>query len=168
VLRLLLLLMLLQRTLLPYLDVLHKLGIDASVRAPEASNWLYRMRSGTFDAGMMLYSPTERPGSELRSRFSSIAASIPFSLNWGSIRNPVLDHLINKAMTARSYPELVAATRAFDRVLLWNFYILPGMSNPSRARARSAQVMPICGPGREPSAGSRPAPITSVRKASAS
>jgi microcin C transport system substrate-binding protein len=120
----------LQRTLLPYLDVLRKVGIDATVRVPEVSNWQYRMRSGTFDAGMLLYMPGERPGQELRARFSSLSAGIPFSLNWAAIRNPVLDHLINKAIGARTYPDLLAATRAFDRVFLWNFYVVPGMANP--------------------------------------
>jgi microcin C transport system substrate-binding protein len=46
----------------------------------------------------------------------------------------VLDHLIDKAIGARSYPELLAAARAFDRVFLWNFYVVPGMSNPAYRR----------------------------------
>jgi microcin C transport system substrate-binding protein len=115
---------------LPYLDVLRKIGIEASVRVPEISNWQYRMRSGSFDAGMFPYQPGERPGQELRARFSSLSAGIPFSLNWAAIRNPVLDHLITKAIGARTHAELVAAARAFDRVFLWNFYVLPGMANP--------------------------------------
>lgn len=124
----------LQRTLLPYVDVLRKIGIDASVRMLEISNWQYRMRNGIFDAGMLFYSPSERPGAELRARFSSMSAGISFSLNWGAIRNPVLDHLIDKALGARTYPELRAAIRAFDRVFLWNFYLVPGMANPAYRR----------------------------------
>ena len=124
----------LQRTLLPYIDVLHNIVIDASVRVTEVSNWQYRMRSGTFDAGMLLYQPGERPGQELRARFSSISAGIPFSLNWGAIRDPVLDHLITKASAARSQQDLTAAVRAFDRVFLWSFYVVPGMANPHYRR----------------------------------
>jgi microcin C transport system substrate-binding protein len=124
----------LQRTLLPYLEVLQKLGIAATIRVPEVSNWTYRMRTGAFDAGMSLYQPGERPGQELRARFSSLSAGIPFGLNWGAIRNPALDQLIDKAIGARTHRDLLAAVRAFDRVFLWNFYVVPGMSNPNYRR----------------------------------
>ncbi|MFV2090118.1 MAG: extracellular solute-binding protein [Pseudomonadales bacterium] len=118
------------RAILPYLDVLERIGIDASARAPEVSNWLYRMRSGSFDAGQFAYAPTWTPGAQLRNRFSSEAASMQFSLNWMHVKDPVVDDLIDKIINARSERQFVAATRAFDRVMLWNFYFIPGMARP--------------------------------------
>lgn len=118
------------RAIMPYVDMLERIGIDVSVRAPEVSNWLYRMRSGSFDAGMFAYAPTWTPGAALRTRFSSLAADTPFSLNWMHVKNPVVDELIDHVIAAREEPEFLAATRALDRVLLWNFYFIPGFARP--------------------------------------
>ena len=51
-----------------------------------------------------------------------------YSLNWGNTRDPAIDHLINVMSQATTYPDYVAAIRALDRVLLWNFYYVPGMT----------------------------------------
>jgi microcin C transport system substrate-binding protein len=118
------------RAFLPYVDTLRRIGIDASIRAPEISNWLYRMRSGSFDAGAFAYAPTWTPGAALRYRFSSLAADTPFSLNWMHIKDPVVDDLIDEVVAARDERDFYAATRALDRVLLWNFYFIPGMARP--------------------------------------
>jgi len=118
------------RAFLPYADALRRIGIDVSIRAPEISNWLYRMRSGSFDAGAFAYAPTWTPGEGLRNRFSSLAADTPFSLNWTHVKDPVVDDLLDKVIAARNESDFFAATRALDRVLLWNFYFIPGMARP--------------------------------------
>jgi microcin C transport system substrate-binding protein len=118
------------RAMMPYVDTLERIGIEVSIRAPEMSNWLYRMRSGSFDGGMFAYAPTWTPGAALRYRFSSLAADTPFSLNWMHVKNPAIDELIDQVVAARNERDFLAATRALDRVLLWNFYFIPGMALP--------------------------------------
>ena len=118
------------RAFTPYVDTLRRMGIEVSIRAPEMSNWLYRMRSGAFDAGAFAYAPTWTPGAALRYRFGSMAADTPFSLNWMHVKNPVVDTLINHIIAAETETEFLAATRALDRVLLWNFYFIPNMARP--------------------------------------
>ena len=88
------------------------------------------MRARNFDAGGYLYIPGNMPGLELRNRFGSQAADEPNSQNWVGVKDPAIDALIAKIISARSAQDLYAATRALDRVLLWNFFIVPGMGQP--------------------------------------
>ncbi len=120
----------LRRAMMPYIERLERIGIETTARAPEISHWQHRMRTGSFDGGAYLYIPDNTPGLALRNRFGSAAADQPYSQNWARVRDPVLDTLIEKAIAARTARELYAATRAIDRVLLWNFYFIPGMAQP--------------------------------------
>jgi microcin C transport system substrate-binding protein len=47
------------------------------------------------------------------------------SRNYVGIKNPAVDTLIDRIIFAKDRNELVAATRALDRVLLWNHYVVP-------------------------------------------
>jgi microcin C transport system substrate-binding protein len=115
---------------MPFLGNLNKVGISTTARSPEVSNWLYRMRNGLFEGGSMNYTPSSTPGLEVRNRFSTQAADTELSENWAKIRNPVVDDLIGHIITATNSTDFYAATRALDRVLLWNFYFIPGMAQP--------------------------------------
>jgi microcin C transport system substrate-binding protein len=65
------------------------------------------------------------PGNEQREYWGSQAADVLGSRNTVGIKNPAVDALIDKVVFAKDRAELVAATRALDRVLLWNFYVVP-------------------------------------------
>ena len=114
----------------PYMAQLNRVGIATSARAPEVSNWLYRSRTGRFDGNGQNYDPTHMPGLQLRNRFGSASADVDYGQNWAGIRNPAVDALIDAVNRARTAEQLYAATRALDRVLLWNFYFIPGPSAP--------------------------------------
>ena len=118
----------LARSLIPYTHVLRRLGIESFIKSPELTNWLYRMRSGDFDAGVNWFRPDNTPTLIVTNTFSTAAADQDLSANWGNIRNPAIDRLIQALQSAVTYPDYVAAARAIDRVLLWNFYYIPGMA----------------------------------------
>ena len=118
----------LARSLIPYTHVLRRLGIESSIKSPELSNWLYRMRSGDFDAGVNWFRPDNAPTLIVTNTFSTAAADQDLSANWGNIKNPAIDRLIQALQSAATYPDYVTAARAIDRVLLWNFYYIPGMA----------------------------------------
>ncbi|MBJ40500.1 MAG: hypothetical protein CMD83_18930 [Gammaproteobacteria bacterium] len=118
------------RSKLNYMSTLNKVGIATTARSPEVSNWEYRMRKGMFDGGAANYIPSNTPGLELRNRFSSHSANQEYAQNWPRIRNPAVDTLIDKVLQSRDQASFYAATRALDRVLLWNFYYIPGMAQP--------------------------------------
>jgi microcin C transport system substrate-binding protein len=118
------------RGIMPLLGAMNRVGIRTTARSPEISNWLYRMRSGKFDGGAATYIPTWRPGLALRNWFGSASADLEFSQNWMNIRDPVVDHLIDNVVAANNPRDFYAATRALDRVLLWNFYWVPTLAQP--------------------------------------
>ena len=74
--------------------------------------------------------PTYTPGLQLRNWFGSTAADADYGQNWLRLRSPVIDSLINSAITAKSAANLYAATRALDRIIMWNFYLIPLASQP--------------------------------------
>ena len=113
-----------RRLALPYIENLKKSGIDASIRLVDPSQWRTRIYDYDFDlwvGGLNFFPP---PGTELRSFFGSASADIRGG-NSGGIRNPVVDALIEQAIAARDLETLQNSTRALDRVLLWNHYVIP-------------------------------------------
>ena len=116
------------RSFIPYTRNLKRLGITASIKSPEISNWLYRLRSGDYDAGAHWFRPSYTPTLLIFQSFHSVMADQDYSLNWPNMRDPAVDHLISQLTAAENYDDYTAAIRALDRVLLWNFYYVPGMT----------------------------------------
>ncbi|MBD3648406.1 MAG: ABC transporter substrate-binding protein, partial [Pseudomonadales bacterium] len=114
----------------PLIANMNLVGIETTARAPEISNWLYRMREGKFDGGVYAFIPSYTPGLMLRNRLSSASAESPAGQNWGNIRDPAVDAMIEHILAARTPEDFYAATRALDRILLWNFYYIPGLGVP--------------------------------------
>ena len=113
---------------IPFTRNLRRLGITSSIKSPEISNWLYRHRSGDFDGGALWFRPSYTPTLLIFQSFHSMMADQAYSQNWANMRNPAVDHLIAAIASATTYEDYTAAIRALDRVLLWNFYYVPGMT----------------------------------------
>ena len=114
-----------ERVVLPMIRNLKRLGIDASARVVDSSQYVNRLRSFDYDVFVFVWGQTETPGNEQRLFWSSAAADQPDSRNFAGIRDPVIDELIEGMISACTREELVAWARALDRVLLWGFYVIP-------------------------------------------
>jgi len=112
------------RVILPYTQALATLGINAHLR--EIDSALYQKRLDNFDYDMTtwLYSPVTIPGAELERRFGSAAASQVGSENYPGVRSPAVDALVKAVQAANTLDDLEAATRALDRVLLNEYYLV--------------------------------------------
>ena len=113
------------------IESLRKIGIDATLRIIDTSQYIQRYQSFDFDVVTGRFAQSMSPGNEQRDYWSSEAADIPGSRNVGGIKDPVVDALVDKIIFAKDREELVAATRALDRVLLWNFYMIPQYYQPT-------------------------------------
>ncbi|MCT7374397.1 extracellular solute-binding protein [Chelativorans salis] len=113
-----------------FIPSLRKIGIDASLRIVDTSQYISRINEFEFDAVTGTFAQTLSPGNEQRDFWSSAAADAPGSRNLAGIENPVVDALVNKVIFAKDREDLVAATRALDRVLLWNYYMVPQWHRP--------------------------------------
>lgn len=114
-----------KRILLPYIDALKKLGIDARIRLVESAQLIYRRRSFDFDAMIQGFQMMVPPDLMAGYYLHSSAAGSPITGNVAGVADPVIDFLISKGGTATTLEEMVAASRALDRVLLWSFYHVP-------------------------------------------
>jgi microcin C transport system substrate-binding protein len=118
-----------ERIIQPYIRDLEKLGIRGSIRIVDSAQYIQRVQAGDFDVFSYVVANTLSPGNEQRDHWSSAAAGEPGSRNFGGVRNPVVDALIEKLIFAPDRAALVAATRAMDRVLLWNYYTIPAWTS---------------------------------------
>lgn len=113
------------------IEALRKIGIDATLRIVDTSQYIQRFQAFDFDIVTGRFAQSLSPGNEQRDFWSSEAADIPGSRNVAGIRSPVVDALIDKIIFAEDRDALVAATRALDRVLLWNYYMIPQYFQPT-------------------------------------
>ncbi|MBA2126654.1 hypothetical protein DLM45_10535 [Hyphomicrobium methylovorum] len=114
-----------ERITVPYVENLRRIGVNASFRVVDPSQYERRVKSFDFDATTQRYSLRLTPGIEMRSYWSSEAAKTDGSFNLAGISDPVIDALIDKVVAAKSRAELVTATHAIDRVLRAGHYWVP-------------------------------------------
>jgi len=108
-----------------YIPALKRLGINATIRVVDDAQYENRLRQWDFDIVVNSWGESLSPGNEQRGFWGSQAADQPGSNNIVGIKNPAVDALIDRVIFARNREELVAATHALDRVLLWNNYVVP-------------------------------------------
>ncbi len=114
-----------ERIIAPYVKNLKILGIDARIRLVDPSQYQERVKSFDFDITTQRYVMNMTPGVELRNYWGTQSADTSGSQNLAGIKDPVIDALIEKVVTAKSREELVTATRAIDRVLRARYYWVP-------------------------------------------
>ena len=114
-----------ERFVMPYLQALGRIGIAMSIRTVDAAQFQNRLRSFDFDVTTDLWAQSLSPGNEQREFWGSAAADRPGSRNTAGIKDAGVDALIERVVFAKDREELVAATKALDRVLLHRNYVVP-------------------------------------------
>jgi len=125
-----------QRFVLFYKPSLERTGMKVDVRVVDAAQYENRLRQWDFDIIVASWTQSLSPGNEQRGFWSSQAADQPGSRNLIGIKNPAVDTLIERVIFTKDREDLVAATKALDRVLLWNFYVVPQWTYPFVRSAR--------------------------------
>jgi microcin C transport system substrate-binding protein len=114
-----------ERIALPFVQNLERLGVAARIRTVDHAQYEYRLKQFDFDLTVALYPQSLSPGNEQADFWSSEAARTPGSRNLAGISDPVVDELIAQIIAAPDRAQLVARTRALDRVLLFGHYLIP-------------------------------------------
>jgi len=125
-----------ERVVQPMLRHWERLGIKGRIRVVDTSQYTQRVEAFDFDMIVGSWGQSQSPGNEQRDFWGSAAADRPGSRNLAGIKDAAVDHLIDKVIFAGSRKELEAATRALDRVLLWNHYVIPHFHSPNFRRPR--------------------------------
>jgi microcin C transport system substrate-binding protein len=114
-----------ERIVLFYKPALERLGIGVSLRVVDSAQYQNRVRARDFDMIVTGWGQSLSPGNEQLDFWGSEAADREGSRNYAGIKNPAVDALIKRVIFATDREELIAATMALDRVLLWNHYVVP-------------------------------------------
>ncbi|XXF10941.1 ABC transporter substrate-binding protein [Pseudomonas sp. D2-3] len=115
----------LERILQPFTENLASIGIQANLRTVDRAQYKQRLDRFEFDMILLTLPQTLSPGLEQSLYFHSSQASVKGGKNYAGIKDPVVDALLEKLLAARTRDEQVAATRALDRVMLWQYYTIP-------------------------------------------
>lgn len=118
-----------ERVVLPYKASLARVGIDLDLRIIDTSQYINRMRNFDFEMTVLGWGQSLSPGNEQLDYWGSASADRPASQNYAGIKNEAIDHLIERVITAPDRETLIAATRALDRVLLANHFVVPQFSS---------------------------------------
>lgn len=114
-----------ERWVLPFIGNLKKIGVKANFRVLDPAQYQNRMNDFDYDMTISSIGQSSSPGNEQRDFWASEKADIPGSRNYIGIKDPVIDDIIEKIIQAPSREELVALTRALDRILLSGYYVIP-------------------------------------------
>jgi microcin C transport system substrate-binding protein len=125
-----------ERVMLFFKPSLERLGMAVSVRAIDPTQYENRLRTWDFDVVVASWGESLSPGNEQREYWGSQSADMAGSRNIVGIKNPAIDKLIERVIYTKDRDDLVAATKALDRVLLWNHYVVPQWNYPKVRTAR--------------------------------
>ena len=115
-----------ERMLAPYTGNMRRMGIDASIRLVDPSQFQSRIEAFDFDMMGYAFSFTPNPVADsLRNYFHSESANQHGSRNFPGINDPAIDSLLGEVGLASTREELVTAMRALDRVLRAGHYWIP-------------------------------------------
>lgn len=115
----------LERSVLPYIASLKKIGVDARIRTVDASQYTNRVRSFDYDMIWNVWAQTLNPGNEQAGYWGSSSVDREGSRNYAGISDPAVDELIRMVIFAQTREEKTAAVQALDRVLLAHHYVVP-------------------------------------------
>jgi microcin C transport system substrate-binding protein len=118
-----------ERSTGPFIDNLKKLGIDATMRTVDPSQYESLAESFDYDMIVHAWGQSLSPGNEQRNYWTCESAETDGSANYAGICEPAIDAMVDQVIQAESREDLVTATRALDRLLLWGHYAVPQWYN---------------------------------------
>ncbi|MCP4184026.1 MAG: ABC transporter substrate-binding protein [Hyphomicrobiales bacterium] len=102
-----------------------KLGIKMSIRVVDSAQLERRKINFDFDVTYMAFLASFSPGAEQTGRWASSASETKGSFNLAGVKNPAIDAMINQLIEARTADRFHSAIRAYDRLLMNGYYIMP-------------------------------------------
>jgi microcin C transport system substrate-binding protein len=120
-----------ERIVQPYLRNLERLGIRGTIRVVDSAQYTRRLNVFDYDIVVANFAQSDSPGNEQRDFWGSEAADREGSMNLIGVKSPAIDKLVDRVIFAKDRAELVAASRALDRALLWHDFVVPQWYSPN-------------------------------------
>jgi peptide/nickel transport system substrate-binding protein len=129
-----------ERIGLAYQRTLERVGIVATIRTVDSTQFQLRRKTFDFDMVRNTWGASLSPGNEQINRWSSTVADVEGSFNYPGAREPAIDALIDAMLSAATREDFVAALRAYDRVLISGYYTVPLFYLPEQWVARWTRI----------------------------
>lgn len=109
---------------LPFQHNLQRLGITMEVRQVDNSQLTSRLRKRDYDMMPTLYSAMPYPSTDVQIAWAS--EYVDSTYNAPGVKSPIIDKLVSQIVANQgNKPKLLPLGRALDRVLTWNYYMIP-------------------------------------------
>jgi microcin C transport system substrate-binding protein len=114
------------RVILPFIENLKALGVDAILTGVDNAQMESRTRPPSYDFDIIVGNARSSyiSGSELMQFYGSETADVS-AFNLMGLKSPAADKVIQTVMAAKSKDELTVATKALDRVLRAQYFWVP-------------------------------------------
>lgn len=109
----------------PFINNMRKLGVLADMRVVDDAVYEQLIRNHDYEMVVNSFGQSLSPGNEQRDFWHSSSASQEGSRNLIGIENPAVDALVEAIIKAPGRRALIDATRALDRVLWHEHYLVP-------------------------------------------
>jgi len=112
------------RVAAPIKKNLERMGVAMTIRQVDTTQYVNRMRSRDYDMIDRGYDPMYYPSLDVKEIWRS--DYIDSTYNMAGVKDPAIDYLVDGIMANQANEKaLLAWGRAFDRVLTWNYYVMP-------------------------------------------
>ena len=111
------------RVITPYIDNLRRLGVNITYNRVDPSQYQARTQENDFDMMFSYYSNGLQEGRGITQKFGCEDKDDVF--NPAGYCSEAVDELANFVTAAQDYDEMAAAVRAIDRVMRYDYYIVP-------------------------------------------
>ncbi len=113
-----------ERVAIPIQKNLEKMGVTMNIRVVDTTQFTNRLRERDFDMISGGYSANHYPSTDLKIVWHS--DYMDYTYNTAGVQNPAVDYLVEGIEKHQDDEEaLLYWGRALDRVLTWNFYVIP-------------------------------------------
>jgi peptide/nickel transport system substrate-binding protein len=123
-----------------YATMLRQSGVIADVRLVEGGQFEARRQQYDYDMVPVTWQQSLSPGNEQYFYFGSASADQTATRNYMGMKSAAADAMIAAQLRARTLDELVAATRALDRVLMSGQFVIPLYHLPKQWVARWPEI----------------------------
>ncbi|SHO58298.1 Oligopeptide-binding protein AppA precursor [Vibrio quintilis] len=113
-----------ERIAIPLQKNLKHMGIEMKIRTVDTTQYTKRLRDRDFDMVSSVYSAHAFPDPNLMIAWNSRYLNSTYNI--AGVQSPIVDKLTEEIAASQEDPDkLLVLGRAFDRVLQWNFYMIP-------------------------------------------
>jgi len=121
-----------ERVIAPMRKNMERLGISSSIRMVDDAQYQKRTDNFEFDmVSVWLNRGVFFPGNEQVSMWQSSQADIKGGNNLAGLKNKAVDRVLEALTKAGNKDELLAAGQALDRILLWEYVVIPNWHSNS-------------------------------------